>query len=86
MQNVSIFLEGSATDGSGDQLLGSLTGSSSPSGVPSLVLGAADGTTALPAGGESAVNVPRRVTVIYFFLCVSLGLPAWSLEAVEGTA
>lgn len=62
MQNVSIFLEGSAADGSGDQLLGSLTGSSSPSGVPSLLLGAADGTTALPAGGESAVTVCRVIS------------------------
>jgi hypothetical protein len=86
MQNVSIFLEGSAADGSADQMLGSLTGSSSPSGVPSLLLGAADGTTALPAGGESAVSVRCRVTVMSFLLFVSLGLPASSLEAVEGTA
>ncbi len=66
MQNVSIFLEGSAADGSGDQVLGSLTGSSSPSGVPSLLLGAANGTTALPAGGESAVTVHRIFTFLLF--------------------
>ncbi len=66
MQNVSIFLEGSATDGSGDQLLGSLTGSSSPLGVPSLVLGATNGTTAIPAGGESAVTVHCVSTFLLF--------------------
>ena len=83
MQNVSIFLEGSAADGSADQLLGSLTGSSSLSGVPSLLLGAADGTTALPAGGESAVTVHCVVTIMSFLLCVSLGLPVLLLKAVE---
>jgi len=66
MQNVSIFLDGSAADGSADQLLGSLTGSSSLSGVPSLLLGAADGTTALPAGGESAVTVHHIFTFLLF--------------------
>jgi len=65
---VSIFLEGSAADGSADQLLGSLTGSSSPSGVPSLLLGAADGTTALPAGGESAVTEHCVVSHSYVIL------------------
>ena len=86
MQNVSIFLEGSAADGSGDQLLGSLTGSSSPSGVPSLLLGAADGTTAHPAGGESAVTVRHRVINTSFLLLATLGLPMLLLEAVKGTA
>ena len=52
MQNVSIFTEGAASDGSADQLLGSLTGSASSMGVASLLLGAADGTTAVPTGGE----------------------------------
>ena len=84
MQNVSIFLEGSPADGSGDQLLGSLTGSSSLSGVPSLLLGAADGTTAFPAGGESAMTVHHRVVIAPCF--VSLGLPVLSLEAVKGSA
>ena len=75
MQNVSIFLEGSAADGSGDQLLGSLTGSSSHSGVPSLLLGAANGTTALPAGGESTVTVRHGVINMSFPPFVSLSLP-----------
>lgn len=84
MQNVSIFLEGSAADGSADQLLGSLTGSSSPSGVPSLLLGAADGTTALPAGGESAMTVLCRVTIRSFLLLVSLGAACIVIEGRTG--
>ena len=53
MQNVSVFIEGSAADGSEDQLLGSLTGSSNSLGVPSLLLGAANGVPTAPIGGES---------------------------------
>ena len=53
MQNVSIFARGSATDGSGDQLLGSLIGSASNAGAPTLFLGAANATATVAKGGET---------------------------------
>ena len=53
MQNLSVILEGPQPDGSQDQLMGSLTGTSSSLGVPSLLVGAANGTPASPIGGES---------------------------------
>ena len=53
MQSLRIVLEGPQPDGSQDQLMGSLTGTSSSLGVPSLLVGAANGTPASPTGGES---------------------------------
>lgn len=54
MQSVSIFQRGAASDGSGDQLLGGLTGTASSAGVATLQLAAASGTTTAPQGGASA--------------------------------
>ena len=56
MQNLSIVLEGAQPDGAQDQLMGSLIGTSSSLGVPSLLLGGANGTPASPTGGESGQN------------------------------
>ena len=72
MQSMSIYLRGAASDGSGDQLLGSLTGTANGPGVPTLQLAAASGTSAVPQGGEPAclhchsqcflVGLPQHLT------------------------
>ena len=54
MQSISVFHRGAASDGSGDQRLGGLTGTASSAGVATLQLTAASGSTVAPQGGNPA--------------------------------